>query len=67
MKKMRTLKMKSKTNWASEMKTNLLPKNKEANYFSGLEKLSFAASLAEELELDSLAETLTNLTENVNV
>jgi hypothetical protein len=59
---MRILKMKNKIVWSEEMKKNL-NQPQEDNFFSGLEKLSLAASLAEELELTCLAETLTKLTE----
>jgi hypothetical protein len=53
--------MKNKIILSQEMKKNLNPKKN--HFLAGLEKLGLAASIAEELELTSLAEALTNLTE----
>lgn len=53
--------MKNKIAWSQEMKKNLHPS--EDQFLSGLQKLNLAAQLADQLELTSLAETLTNLSE----
>ena len=54
--------MKNKISLAEKMQQNLFPSS-EDKLLSGLEKLNSAAQLAENLNLISLAETITKLTE----
>ena len=53
--------MKNKAILSQEMQKNL--SSSQDHFISGLEKLSLAASLAEQLELTSVTEMLTIITE----